>query len=250
MASRPSTGSLTDWLRDEARQPFSASRDDRQDQVALQWLLTEVQQNADPRLLAAVEELLAEGDPVVSTRLLEIAIVAPAAYRSAVARALAANPSAFAAPSESMRRTLRGQAIGSLVGGNFAEPLPRALADVLYAATTEADGWPTSVMIGLLVAPARFFAPLVQTAQKADTTQLAEITRSLVNAQEPRVVELALGEIGTGADLATRQRVLTALEQALIEREEAAAFLASRGLSQKPGPTKADLAHFRSLLQA
>jgi len=44
--------------------------------------------------------------------------------------------------------------------------------------------------------------------------------------------------------------VLTALKQALVERKKAATFLAGRGLAQKPGPTKADLPHFRSLLAA
>ena len=69
---RPPSGSLVDWLRAEAQRAFEQPVDDRQDQLALQWLDRELKQQDDVRLLDAVEALLCEGDPTVSTRLLEL----------------------------------------------------------------------------------------------------------------------------------------------------------------------------------
>jgi hypothetical protein len=239
---------LLDWLRAEAAQPCTQPMDDRADQVALQWLLGEVQQHADPRLLDAVEQLLTEGNPVVSTRLLEIAAVAPPHYRSAVARALARAPSAFAARSESQTRSLRGHAITALAAGPFADTPPPTLADVLELSTTPADGAPSSLILGLKLAPARFVPLLGEAVPALNDWDLGGVVTSLVNAVDAGVVDQLLAAIGQAADLAHRQRVYAALERAIAERAEVGAFLKAQGRSQPPGASAADLPRYRATL--
>jgi hypothetical protein len=222
----PSTGSLVDWLRSEAQRPFQEPRGDEGDQIALQWLQPLV--DRDPRIAAAVVELLGEGDRMVTTRLLQLAAApdATASLRGAVARAIAKHHQTLAAVQCSSDQTALGLAV-------YAMWPPPPLADDTLAALHDVqkpeDGWPLSVRTGIVTDLPRFSDRLVgDFARMTDREQRNVLLEVFARASEQTLLDM-FAQLASEADAALIARVAQATKATLDDLDEARRFAAARG---------------------
>jgi hypothetical protein len=231
----PRTGPLTDWLRTEARASFELPRGDVGDQVPLQWLPEEAV--ADSRLELAVANLLREGDPVVSDRLLDVST--NAAMRRGVVAALADAATTLRAVEVTPDWTLLGRAVRALRVLDGVLPLPDATLRTLHDIDARKDGWPTSVAIGLAAAPARFtdlLAPTLTRCSPEDAKELAWVF--LANASEDGI-RTALRHTASHSPTSDKDRFATAIKRELGAQDDARAQMVNMGIALPPAESGA-----------
>ncbi len=231
----PPTGLLYDWLRTEAQRPFEQPRGDVGDQLPLQWLNQAI--DKDPtnaaRLVAAVEQLLGENDPVVSARILDVASLPETSplLRAAVASAIGRNPQALAGLADGTRGTLLGTAVRALGSGKVAGPLDNDTLDTLLAINRPEDGWPESVRIGLTAGDARFLPKLTSTLAQASDEQLQRFVLGLLATTDSRTVKEGLERVGREAPSVVRDRVAAAVKAKVYELGEARERMRKMGVA-------------------
>lgn len=230
----PPTGPLIDWLRDEARAPFEAPRGDVGDQVPLQWL-PEMATN-DSRVGFAVQNLLRESDPAVTDALLHVAT--NAAMRRAVAAVLGAAAPTLASLQVVPQSTMLGRAVRSLQVLKDVGPLADDALAVLHDIDRPADGWPSSVAIGLAAATDRFLDRVAPTLAQADAEQAHELAWVLLaNASESAIAK-TLKHAAAHTSQPDREKFGAALKRDLDEQDKTHKQLSDLGVpvqSSEPG---------------
>jgi hypothetical protein len=226
----PSAGPLIDWLRDEARADFETPRGDVGDQVPLQWLpeLAAV----DSRIGFAVQNLLGEGDPTVTDRLLHVAT--NAAMRRAVAAALGRTAPTLAATQAVPDSTMLGRAVRSLQILKDVGPLPDDALQVLHNIDRREDGWPSSLAIGLAVAADRFVDLLEPALSRVDADEAHELAWVLLaNASEGDVAKV-LNHAAAHASQPEREKFGEALKRDLHAQDRARQQMLDLGVPLQP----------------
>lgn len=224
----PRTGSLIDWLRNEAKAPFETPRGDVGDQVALQWL-PEFAEN-DSRVPFAVEHLLGEGDELVVYRLIHVASTS-AAMRRAIAAALPHSAASLAQLHAGGGFTELGRAVRVL--GNVAGlTLSPAAAQALHDIDRTENGWPTSAAIGLALAPDEFVDLLPSAVMAATDEQIREFALVLIGASEA-ALDKVFRAAATQPD-AVRQKLADAVKGELETKDQSWQKLAAMGFSLPP----------------
>lgn len=230
-APAPASGSVVDWLRHEARQPFVEPRGDAGDAIALQWLLPMV--DRDPRMAAAVVDLLGESDELITSRLLQLAAAgdAPASLRAALARAIGEHHRTLAALSLSSEQSALGMAVHAMW------PPPPLAADALAAlhdVQRAEDGWPLSVRTGIVADLRRFEDRLVGDFDRMSDRDQREVMRGLLAHASERTILDMLAVVARGADAALIARLAQSTRSTLDDFDEARRFAAKSG-TQLPG---------------
>jgi hypothetical protein len=227
----PASGSVVDWLRNEARQPFTESRGDVGDFIALQWLLPMV--DRDPRISAAIVDLLGEGDQLVTERLLQLAAApdASATLRAAVGRAIAKHHQTLAGVQTSSDQTALGSAVYAMWP---APPLSDDTLDALHDVQRSEDGWPLSLRTGIVADLPRFEDRLVGDFTRMSDREQREVMRGvLARATEQTILEV-MERLARDGDAALVARVAQATRSTLDDFDEARSFAAKAG-TQLPG---------------
>ncbi|MGZ3426458.1 MAG: hypothetical protein ACXVCV_07410 [Polyangia bacterium] len=221
----PASGPVVDWLRNEARQPFTEARGDVGDFIALQWLLPMV--DRDPRIPAAIVDLLGEGDELVTTRLLQLAAApdATATLRAAVARAIAKH-----------HRTLAGLSLGDQTALGMAvyamwpsPPLADDTLDALHDVQRPEDGWPLSLRTGIVADLPRFQDRLVGDFARMSDREQREVMRGLLARASEKTILDVLEQLARDGDAALVARVAQATRSTLDDFDEARSFAAKAG---------------------
>jgi len=126
----PISGPVVNWLRDEASQPFVQGRQGADDDIPLGWLPQLA--SSDKRVPDAIVQLLGEGDPVVTSRIVAVAAVSDAApLKGAVARAIGKSAKVLAGVQRTWCRRLR----------NLATATARRRDDRLFDQDLPSRGW-------------------------------------------------------------------------------------------------------------
>jgi hypothetical protein len=227
----PASGSLVDWLRNEARQPFTEARGDAGDFIALQWLLPMV--DRDPRIATAVVDLLGEGDALITTRLLQLAAApdATATLRAAVARAIAKHGRTLAGLQLSDEQTALGQAVYAMWP---SPPLSDETLAALHDVQRPEDGWPLSVRTGIVADLPRFQDRLVGDFGRMSDREQREVMRGLLASANEKTILDVLEQLARDGDAALVARVSQATKSTLDDFDEARSFAAKSG-TKLPG---------------
>jgi hypothetical protein len=237
VASIPPAGPLHDWLRQEAALPFEEPRGDVGDALPLQWLtrLFVEKPGEVSRLAFAVEGLLGEGDIEVSRRLLDVLPEAPAAYRSAVARAVGNHRQVLAGVSiPSAGKTLLGAAVESLRQDRLAEPLSDQTLTALESIDRPEDGWPASLAIGLWADYSRFSPALVAALGKMSEPVLERFILDVMSwVGEPTTTE-GFERVGREADAPLRGKVGGAVKRQIDELAASRRMMEQLGVKLPP----------------
>jgi hypothetical protein len=237
-ASPPASGPLTDWLREEARQPFEAPRGDQGDQLPLQWLIEFMGQDPSlaKRVAGAVEELLGESDSRVTERILTIAALPEASptLRSAVANAIGRHADTLAKSAGVMGEPLLAAALRSLQTNRFTKPLSNETIAALEKIERPEEGWPLSVLIGLFADGDRFVGRLVPTLLQLGDEQMDRFVGGLLACGGEALVRVALERIGREAPKPLRQKVAKAVKAKHDELADAREQLVRMGVKVAP----------------
>lgn len=229
--SVPPSGPLVDWLRDQARQPFIQARGDEGDQIPLQWLVPLV--DSDSRIPAAIGELLGEGEPIVTARLLAVAAAAGSSttFRGLVARAIGKDADVLA-------RTDVGDAQSALGLAVYALWPPVPMADdtlqALQRIQRREDGWPLSLRTGIAIDFPRFASDAVPGFDRMTDREQHDVMRGLLQRADERTVLQLFGEIARDGTDVLKRRVAAATKATLDELDRARRFASSSG-AQLPG---------------
>lgn len=223
----PRTGPLIDWLRDEARADFETPRGDVGDQVALQWLPELAE--SDSRIAFAVENLLDEGDRLVTDRLLHVAT--NAAMRRAVVAALPHAAAKLASVPAAGGFTMLGRAVRAL--RNFdGVTLPSAAARALHDIDQPGNGWPTSAAIGLALAPNEFLDLLGPALAAASGDDISEFAWVLLGASEDTLDKVFHAASAQPAPL--RDKLAAAIKSELATKDQSRQKLIAIGIAVPP----------------
>jgi hypothetical protein len=222
----PATGSVVDWLRNEARQPFVEGRGDEGDFIALQWLLPMV--DRDPRIPAAIVDLLGEGDAVVTARLLQLAAApdASATLRGAVARAVGKHHQKLAALVLSSDQSALGAAVYAMWP---SPPLADDTLDALHDVQRAEDGWPLSLRTGIVADLPRFEDRLVGDFDRMSDREQREVLRGLLARGSEKTIVEVLEKLGRDGGPALVARVAQSTKSTLDDFDDARKFAAQSG---------------------
>jgi hypothetical protein len=229
----PPAGPLTDWLRDEARHPREYGR--AGEYPPMFWLAQYLNENppdAD-RIDAAVEALLGEGDAAVSFHLLSAARSGPPSLRAAVARAVGAHAATLARLQGPHGRSLLADAVDAIrtwVSARSGAAAPSATVEVLSNITRREDGWPTSLLLGLIIDFARFAPRLVPALQQLGPDEQQRFLLAIVISAEPQLAAI-VDRIAAEAPDDLKRQVAAHLESSLAQLAESRASLASLGIA-------------------
>ncbi len=222
----PARGSVVDWLRKEAREPFMEARGDVGDLIALAWLLPMI--DHDRRISAAIVDLLGEGDALVTPRLLELAATpdASAKLRAAVARAIAKHHETLASVPISSEKTALGCAIDAMWP---APPLSDDTLDVLHDVQRPEDGWPLSLRTGIVADLPRFADRFVGDFDRMSDGEQREVMRGVLTRATENTILALFERLAREASAPIVARVAHATKSTLDELDEARTFAAKAG---------------------
>lgn len=227
----PSAGPLADWLRQEARAPFVAPRGDEGDALPLAWLVPAIASGEldEDRLSDALTALLGEADAEVSRRLLEASSLdPPPSLRAAVARAVALSSTTLAALDQGAGvYSLLKLAVHLLDLGDVADPLSPETLEALAHISSERDGWPVSVAVGLRGDPDRFVPLGADVVTRATDAAHQRFWLSAIRLPESTLASLLPSLRAEGSGVAAWAG--EALQEALTTRERARQFAAQAG---------------------
>ena len=232
----PPTGSVVDWLRNEASQQFVQGRAGDEDDLPVAWLLQAI--DRDRRIVDAVVELLGEGDPVISARLLALAASsnASAVFKGAVARAIGRSASVLAQTQAATDQSALGMAVYALWP---PPPLGDETIDALVRIDRPEDGWPLSLRTVILADFSRVADSVADAFDKMSDKEQRYVLLGLLQRAAPDTVRTLVERIGNDGSPALRSRVATALKATLDDLDEARKFATAAG-TPPPGESGAD----------
>lgn len=231
----PTSGPVANWLRNEASQPFVQGRDGAEDDIPLGWLAQLAA--SDKRVPDAVVQLLSEGDPVVTSRIVAVAAASDApALKGAVARAIGKSAKVLAG----VQGTSEQSALGTAVYAIWPPPpLGDDTIDSLIQISRREDGWPLSLRTVIVVDFTRVADAVVSGFDQMTDDDQRYVLLGLLQRAAPDTMSALLQRIGDDGTPALRARVATALKASLDTIDEARSFAAKSGVNLPGEPGSA-----------
>lgn len=224
----PPKGSVADWLRQEASQPFVQGRAGDEDDIPLGWLPEVI--DTDPRILDAIVVLLAEGDPVVTSRLLTAAASSKATplFRGAVARAIGKSATTLSRTNAASDQSALGMAVYAIW------PPPPLSDDTILALSRISrpeDGWPLSLRTVIVVDFPRVADSVASSFERMSDEEQRYVLLGLLQRAAPSTLNDLFDRIGRDGSQSLRARVSAALKRTLDELDDARRFAAASGVN-------------------